>query len=345
MKNIISIIIPVYNVEKYINQCLQSVINQSYKNLEIILIDDGSTDNSGRICDKYAKIDNRVRVVHEENSGVSVARNVGIDISTGSYIMFVDPDDWLELDACDKLLKKILKNNDDIVIFNFYRNYSNNDIPNKSIDYFLDKTELLQKSILAPSILKKEYGNFQFASYTCNKIINAKFLKKSKIKFQLENLKAIFEDGLFYYMLFDKTKNISIFNEYLYHYRIVDTSVMNSYNKDIPVINKFIYKSIKESSNYSINENALCIRMINNFSLYLNSYLFNKKNQITFKQKMNILNEALHSDEYVFPANNVKFKYLSLKLKIYAILMKFHMKYAILVNNKIEMFIKKILRK
>ena len=99
----ISVIVPVYNVEQYLPQCLDSIINQTYKNLEIICVDDGSPDNSGKILDEYAKKDKRIKVIHQENQGVSVARNTGLDNATGKYIGFVDPDDWIEADYYETL--------------------------------------------------------------------------------------------------------------------------------------------------------------------------------------------------------------------------------------------------
>ena len=95
-EELISIIVPVYNVEEYLKECIDSIINQTYKRIEIILVDDGSTDKSGKICDDYAKIDKRIKVVHKENGGLSDARNVGISVSSGKYIAFVDSDDWVE---------------------------------------------------------------------------------------------------------------------------------------------------------------------------------------------------------------------------------------------------------
>ena len=93
---LISIIVPVYKVEKYIDRCVESIINQTYKNIEIILVDDGSPDNCPKICDEWAKKDKRIRVIHKENRGVSSARNVGIDVAKGKYIGFVDSDDYIE---------------------------------------------------------------------------------------------------------------------------------------------------------------------------------------------------------------------------------------------------------
>ena len=95
---LISIVVPVYNVSQYLERCIQSVIYQTYENLDIILIDDGSTDNSGLICDKYAKIDKRIRVLHQQNSGLSAARNAGIEIAKGKYITFIDSDDYVDSD-------------------------------------------------------------------------------------------------------------------------------------------------------------------------------------------------------------------------------------------------------
>ena len=118
---LISIIIPVYNVEKYIRRCLDSVINQTYKNLEIILVDDGSPDNSGKICDEYAKVDKRIKVIHKENGGLSDARNKGIKEAKGKYIAFVDSDDFIDLNMYSMLEKVIENKKADIACCKFLR--------------------------------------------------------------------------------------------------------------------------------------------------------------------------------------------------------------------------------
>lgn len=116
----ISIIIPVYNVKKYLNDCIQSVINQTYNNLEIILIDDGSTDGSGDYCDEIAKKDSRIFVYHKTNGGLSEARNVGIKISTGKYITFIDSDDYIENLYIETLYNSLIEYKADIAIVNKY---------------------------------------------------------------------------------------------------------------------------------------------------------------------------------------------------------------------------------
>ena len=121
----ISVIIPVYGVEKYLSRCLDSIINQTYRDLEIILVDDGSPDNSGKICDEYAAKDSRIKVIHKENGGLSSARNAGLDVATGEYIGFVDSDDWIEPQTYNMLFSAIEKNNSDIAICGHRMVYDN----------------------------------------------------------------------------------------------------------------------------------------------------------------------------------------------------------------------------
>ncbi len=114
--DLISVIVPVYNVEKYLRKCIDSIVNQTYKNLEIILVDDGSTDGSGKICDEYAEKDSRIRVIHKENGGQATARNAALDIVTGSFIAFADSDDWLSDVFIEKMYSEILRANADISV-------------------------------------------------------------------------------------------------------------------------------------------------------------------------------------------------------------------------------------
>ncbi len=117
----VSIIIPVYNVEKYLKECLNSVVNQTLKEIEIICVDDGSTDNSLSILEEYAKKDNRINLLKQENSGAGAARNKGLDSARGEYIYFLDSDDFLELNAIEILYNQIAKNQADICFFKFYK--------------------------------------------------------------------------------------------------------------------------------------------------------------------------------------------------------------------------------
>lgn len=108
-KPLISVIVPIYNVESYLNRCVESIVNQTYQNLEIILVDDGSPDNCPQICDDWARKDSRIKVIHKENGGLSDARNAGMNIATGEYISFIDSDDYVALDFCETMLLVIKK--------------------------------------------------------------------------------------------------------------------------------------------------------------------------------------------------------------------------------------------
>ena len=124
---LISVIVPVYKVEQYLDRCVQSIVDQTYKNLEIILVDDGSPDNCPAMCDAWAEKDDRVQVIHKENGGVSSARNVGLDAVTGSYIAFVDADDWIESDMLEFLLHNIIEFKADISGCTFSKDFSGNE--------------------------------------------------------------------------------------------------------------------------------------------------------------------------------------------------------------------------
>ena len=115
--NMLTLIIPIYNIEQYLSQCLDSIINQTYKNIQIILVDDGSTDSSGRICDEYADKDSRIIVIHKENGGLVSARKAGLREATGEYVVYVDGDDWIELNAIEHMVGTIERTKEDIVIY------------------------------------------------------------------------------------------------------------------------------------------------------------------------------------------------------------------------------------
>ena len=122
MNQKISIIVPVYKVEKYLNECIESIINQTYKNLEIILVDDGSPDNCPMICDKYALDDLRIKVIHKKNAGLMAAWISGLELATGEYIGFVDSDDFIELDMYEVMIKSLVENDADLIQCNMWRN-------------------------------------------------------------------------------------------------------------------------------------------------------------------------------------------------------------------------------
>lgn len=163
---LVSIVIPIFNSEKYINRCVNSVINQSYKNIEILLINDGSTDQSSILCDNLLKVDNRVRVYHQNNQGLSVARNVGISNSNGEYISFIDSDDWVSVFFIEKLLECSIKYDSSISICNYSEVHESN-IFDESLNYTNYNVKIFS-SFQAMDLLIGEM-NEQF-TISCNKL-------------------------------------------------------------------------------------------------------------------------------------------------------------------------------
>ena len=244
MSKKISLIIPIFNSEKYLNETIESVRNQSYKNLEIILVDDGSTDGSKKICDLNSKRDSRIKVVHQENKTTSGARNAGLSISTGDYIMFSDSDDVLDKFACEKMYKAIEEKNADFII----GNYDNMDESGKIWEqpvFDINKYKDFKLSI-------KDYDKsfYIMNSSVCNKIFRKTFLEKNNIKFE-NSLPA--EDAVFTTYCFIKSKNVYYIPEIIFHYRQrYDGSRSNRCSKEfffgISKAYKIIYENFKNSN-------------------------------------------------------------------------------------------------
>ena len=207
----VSIIVPVYNVEKYLGKCINSLLQQTYSNIQIILINDGSTDSSGNICNKYSDFDKRIFVLHKQNEGVSAARNAGIDISIGEYLLFVDSDDWLEANTVAELIEIQKKGDFDVIMFGFLReDFKGNN--QKSISF--QKNQLNNKDEVMkvlPELIKKESINSP-----CNKLYKSNIIKDNDIKF--DNLISIGEDALFNYKVFSKINCLIITDKCFYHY-------------------------------------------------------------------------------------------------------------------------------
>ena len=167
---LISVIVPVYKTELYLKRCLDSIINQTYSNLEIILINDGSPDNCRSICDEYKQKDNRITVIHQQNQGQGTARNNGIKIATGDYISFVDSDDYLDLTTYEQTMNFMLENKLDIVCFNFYTIYNDNEF---YAELNFEKTQIFTKEKTLIHALKND-----FYPGVCNKIYKSTIVKK-----------------------------------------------------------------------------------------------------------------------------------------------------------------------
>lgn len=219
----ISIIVPVYNTEQYISRCIESILNQTFKDFELILIDDGSKDRSGEICDEYAKKDSRIRVFHNNNQGVSATRNYGINISKGKYLMFCDSDDWVADTWCEELYNTILAYPNSWITCNFFQ-----------VDNQSNKEKAIKNNLDEINILEKDDFYIVFKSgmsiYSWNKIFDKEKINKFKIRFnENTNLGEDVEFGIDYLKI---SENIIALNRNLYYYLINNQGTLSSKKYD-----------------------------------------------------------------------------------------------------------------
>ncbi len=259
----LSVIIPVYNVENYLNECLDSVTSQTLDDMEIICIDDGSTDNSPDILKEYSKKDKRIKIITKENGGQATARNLGIKEAQGEYIAFVDSDDFIEPTMFEKLYTKSKDNNLDIAMCKIatYDNQTE-EIKNNVWYYMLGVFRDFEKGIFNHKDTKEFTCHIAVTPY--NKIYKTTLLKENNILFP-EGL--IFEDEKFFYDTYLRAKRVSIVDEFLYYYRInrkgstVDTIKDNDFSDIVP-ISKLIRETFKETDNYEDYKILLSNRFI-----------------------------------------------------------------------------------
>ena len=259
----LSVIIPVYNVESYLRECLDSITNQTVKDIEIICVDDGSTDNSPEILKEYQKKDSRIKIITKENGGQASARNLGIKEAQGEYIAFIDSDDFIEAEMLEKLYTKAKDNNLDIVMCKIatYNNQTK-EIKDNVWYYMLGIFRDFEKEIFNHKDTKEFTCNIAVTPY--NKIYKTSLIKDNDILFP-EGL--IFEDEKFFYDTYLRAKRVSIIPEFLYYYRVsrkgstVDIEKENDYT-DIIEISKQIRQTFKETNNYEDYKYLLNNRLI-----------------------------------------------------------------------------------
>ena len=254
---LISIIVPAYNVKKYICRCLNSIISQTYKNLEIIVVDDGSIDESGKICDEFARKDKRIKVIHKENGGLSDARNIGIDESSGEYLAFVDSDDYIRNDYIEVLLDAITKKDADIAICNYIK------IPeNKKYVKIRNKTEKLI-CYNSNQMLRNWHGKYKhIETVAWNKLYRAFLFKEKEIKYPVGYYN---EDVQTTHLLVKNSKKIVITNQILYYYVQRKDSIMGTITRkkvDDALVSQNIRLCFFENNQYEDAYNRLLIKFL-----------------------------------------------------------------------------------
>ena len=214
MNSLISVIVPVYKVEAFLNECVLSIVNQSYSNLEIILVDDGSPDSCPQMCDDWAMRDARIKVIHKKNGGLSDARNAGLDICTGDYVAFVDSDDWIKPEMYRYMYDAIKREKADICACNIISCYPNREVSWGGKAYTVGDSE---------TMLDRLYSDSAFPVCAWNKLYRRELWQEFRFP-----VGKICEDAFTTYLLVDKANKIVHISDALYCYRIRSESIMTS---------------------------------------------------------------------------------------------------------------------
>ena len=285
----ISIIVPVYNVEKYICKCIDSILNQTFTDFELIRIDDGSTDKSGKICDEYKKKDSRIKVIHKKNEGLSSARNIGLDIAQGKYIGFVDSDDYIDENMYEVLYKDIRNNNSDISMCEYDFIYDNN-----QIEEFNDEKYIINYSNYEALSL------FYTSKYMFFVVAWNKLYKKEIFKDIRYPVGKINEDGFIAHKIIFNCKKITYNSEKLYHYYQSNNSITRS---------KFTIKNLDKLEYMSERITFFKNNGYEDLSLQAKSSFINEFFKLYFRAKseLNINKYKLYCKKIYFIKNINKF--------------------------------------
>lgn len=286
MRRKVSIVVPIYNVESYLEKCIKSITNQTYNDLEIILVDDGSTDDSPSICDKWKELDKRVVVIHKENGGLSSARNAGLEIATGDYIMFEDSDDWLQNDIVERCINRIEEKQADVVIFGYSKvdengkslgtlSFGNGNYTNEEMSHQLHKR-----------ILEMSFG------YAWNKLYKLSTIKASGI---INDGSIIDREDLYFNLsLFKYLNNISYLDYAGYYYLQRGNSLLHNADlRRLTNINVFCdkMKSIKWGDEQSEKE-VFNMNILHYLSdCLIKNIIWNK--DLTKKEKSSWMNKVI----------------------------------------------------
>lgn len=326
----ISIIIPIYNVGRYMNECLDSIVNQTHQNIEIICINDGSTDNSKTILNQYAQRDKRIRVMDQANQGVSAARNNGIELSIGRYIMFVDADDWIDRETCEMTYALAEENHADIVIWPYIKEYARSSVPKPIFDQDMiifenkDVREFLHRRIcglLGKELKKPEMLNALSPAW--GKIYRQNVIKDFNVRFESNDLIGM-EDGLFNFIVFNHIKKAIYINRCYYHYRKTNqTSITKTYNpRSIELFKNQLCFYQKNIDNYSLGE-SYRLALNNRVALSFMDFGLNElaSSEDTFS-KIKAIKRILLDDDLKARYRTLPLKHLSLHWKVFYGLVK-----------------------
>ena len=297
---LISVIVPIYKIERYVGMCIESIIKQTYRNIEIILVDDGSPDRCPEICDLYAKKDSRIMVIHKENGGLVSARKAGIEVARGEYVGYVDGDDWIDKDFYKSLLMEMIHNNADLVVAGQSRDLFAQSVKLKNNIsagiYEGEKLEKLYREMIS-------YGKFYkvgVSTYVWNKLFKRDMLKKYQLS--VDNKITIGEDAAVVYPLLLSCKKICIINNYDYHYRQREDSMLkksSSYKQEadnLKLLYNYMSKSLENNDSKYRLQNQVDDFILGMFLIRSGCMIDNIKEEfLPYKYNLSNKNIAIYS--------------------------------------------------
>lgn len=339
MESLISIIIPIYNSAQYLRKCLDSILSQSYSNFEAICIDDNSTDNSLKILQKYSEKDDRIKVIHKKNEGVSLARNAGLDVARGEFLLFVDSDDWIEKCTCEIAIQKMLREKTDVVMWPYIRERGN-ESKKKVIfncDIIFDQTSIQEKLHRRMiGIIDQELRQPENADALCTvwgKLYRRSIVEENHLRFYDIRKIGSYEDGLFNLQYFQYAKKAIYINQYFYHYRRTnESSITEVYNSHLNCQWAGLFKIMADYiDDHDLNEKYVQA-LKNRISLSLIPLGINEISQkCSVKNKIIGIKRIICSKEYKSAIKTLDIKFMPFHWKIFFVVAKVKSAFAVFV--------------
>ena len=292
MDELISIIVPIYNVEKYINRCVDSIINQSYKNLEIILVDDGSTDCCGSICDDYIKQDSRIKVIHKKNEGLGLARNSGLDSAFGKYVTFIDGDDCIGIEHIETMYKSIKETATDTCMAGHTKVYKDKQVEHINVCAGKVYKDNVKEHILPRMCGADVHGNDYIEMSVCMVLLSNEIIQNNHLRFVSER-EYVSEDLVFDFEYYPLSEGVCILDITDYYYCDNEGSLTTKYREDRFSSQVKLYKLLTDKSKRLYIE-RLCKDRLQNTVIAIARYSIKLEYKFASENGKNIANDNVH---------------------------------------------------
>lgn len=320
----ISIIVPIYSVEKYLQRCIASLRNQTFKDIEIILVDDESPDNCPSMCDEYAKADSRIKVIHKKNGGLGYARNSGLEIASGDYVAFVDSDDYVELDMIETLYQECEANKLDAVFADFYVDGNDGFKKSPSFEKLYVNKEQMEELRLDLLGAEPEFPSCSKIQYSVWRgLYSMKLIKKNNLRFPSER-EYISEDIVFNLDFLKLAQRAKMIPSKFYHYCFNGTSLTHTYRKDRWDKQIFLLKYLKSLIGDFSNQEEFMLRLGRTALAYSKIAITQElRRNISFSGKIKAIDKIIKTQDFLSFIEKYPIGRLPLKWKLFAYLVHY----------------------